>query len=147
MVDTTALTQAMEVLARASSTSEVLTLNLTNLLILLVLKALIFGFGLFSFGGTGRSSDSSLFTNSDLEGGSCFLMYTAGVESKLECIKKVACEDRATAYSYRQAAKIAHGLGKYINMDMSARHENVLKAIDSAIEHSENGGDCNVYQF
>ena len=38
---------AMQLLARASSTSEVLTLNLTNLLILLVLKALIFGFGLF----------------------------------------------------------------------------------------------------
>merc|ERR1712156_420561 len=35
-----------ELLARASSTSEVLTLNLTNLLILIVLKAIIFGFGL-----------------------------------------------------------------------------------------------------
>merc|ERR1711936_1000104 len=51
------ISTAMEFLARASSTSEVLTLNLTNLLILLVLKALIFGFGLFSVGGTGRSLD------------------------------------------------------------------------------------------
>ena len=96
MVVSTAVTEAMELLARASSTSEVLTLNLTNLLILIVLKALIFGFGLFSFGGTGRSSEQSLFNDSDLEGGSCFLMYTAGVDAKLDCIKKVACEDRST---------------------------------------------------
>merc|ERR1719422_2850137 len=53
---------AMEFLARASSTSEDLTLNLTNLLILLVLKALIFGFGLFSVGGTGRSAEESVLT-------------------------------------------------------------------------------------
>ena len=45
------LRTAMELMARASTTSEVLTLNLTNLLILLVLKALIFGFGLFAVGG------------------------------------------------------------------------------------------------
>ena len=46
-----------ELLARASSTSEVLTLNLTNLLILIVLKAIIFGFGLFSVGSSARSSE------------------------------------------------------------------------------------------
>merc|ERR1712045_342069 len=62
------ITTAMEFLARASSTSEVLTLNLTNLLILLVLKALIFGFGLFSVGGTARSADDSpSFTDTDLQ--------------------------------------------------------------------------------
>merc|ERR1712018_825942 len=50
MSETELVTTALEFLARASSTSEVLTLNLTNLLILLGLKALIFGFGLFSVG-------------------------------------------------------------------------------------------------
>lgn len=110
------MTETMELLARASSTSEVLTLNLTNLLILLVLKALIFGFGLFSFGGTGRSADSQqgLISESDITGGSCFLMYTAGVDTKLSCIKRVACEDRPTAYSYKTAAKMAHRMSKYL---------------------------------
>ena len=59
---------AMEFMARASSTSEVLTLNLTNLLILLVLKALIFGFGLFSVGGAGRSLDGPSVSQSELTG-------------------------------------------------------------------------------
>ena len=54
------LVEAMDFMARASSTSEVLTLNLTNLLILLVLKALIFGFGLFSFGNTGAAAATGL---------------------------------------------------------------------------------------
>merc|ERR1711973_372616 len=74
------INNAIEFLARASSTSEVLTLNLTNLLILLVLKALIFGFGLFSVGGAGRSADTPAVTQSDLTGGMCFLMYTSGAE-------------------------------------------------------------------
>lgn len=147
MVVSTAVTEAMELLARASSTSEVLTLNLTNLLILIVLKALIFGFGLFSFGGTGRSSEQSLFNDSDLEGGSCFLMYTAGVDAKLDCIKKVACEDRSTAYSYKTAAKMAHGMSKYLGMDLTQRHISVIDALNEAIKHSENGGDCTVYNY
>ena len=79
---------AMEFMARASSTSEVLTLNLTNLLILLVLKALIFGFGLFSVGGAGRSLDGPSVSQSELTGGMCFLLYTGGDEEKLSCIAR-----------------------------------------------------------
>jgi len=94
MADTELVTTALEFLARASSTSEVLTLNLTNLLILLVLKALIFGFGLFSVGGTARSADDSpSFSETDLQGGMCFMMHMAGDESKLNCIKKTACAE------------------------------------------------------
>merc|ERR1712008_425859 len=76
-----------ELLARASSTSEVLTLNLTNLLILIVLKAIIFGFGLFSVGSSARSSEDTSLSQADLSGGMCFIMYTSGAEEKLSCIK------------------------------------------------------------
>merc|ERR1711971_502883 len=69
-----------ELLARASSTSEVLTLNLTNLLILIVLKAIIFGFGLFSVGSSARSSEDTSLSQADLSGGMCFIMYTSGAE-------------------------------------------------------------------
>merc|ERR1719323_2284575 len=90
---------ASEFLARASSTSEVLTLNLTNLLILL--KALIFGFGLFSVGSSARSAeDSTALTQANLSGGMCFIMYTAGSEDKLSCIQRTACEDPKTASEY-----------------------------------------------
>ena len=98
--------EAMQVLARATSTSEVLTLNLTNLLILLVLKALIFGFGLFSVGGAGRSLDGPSVSQSELTGGMCFLMYTSGDESKFDCVQRTVCEDPYLASDYLTAAKM-----------------------------------------
>ena len=97
---------AMEFMARASSTSEVLTLNLTNLLILLVLKALIFGFGLFSVGGAGRSLDGPSVSQSELTGGMCFLMYTSGDEAKFDCMQRTVCEDPYLASDYLTAAKM-----------------------------------------
>ncbi len=111
------LQTAMEFLARASSTSEVLTLNLTNLLILLVLKALIFGFGLFTVGGVGRSAEDNLisptaFTSSDLTGGMCFLMYTSGAEEKMSCIQRTACEDPYMSTDYVTAAKMWYKMHK-----------------------------------
>lgn len=106
--------QAYELLARASSTSEVLTLNLTNLFILIVLKIAIFGFGFVSLGSNGRSADqdSSSLTSSDLTGGMCFMMYTSGAEEKLSCIQRSACEDPKTATDYLTAAKMWHKLSK-----------------------------------
>ena len=106
--------EALQFIARASSTSEVLTLNLTNLLILLVLKAIIFGFGLFTVGGAGRSADSRspAVTESDVTGGMCFLMYTSGGEDKLECLKRTACEDPYLAADYSTAAKMWYNMHK-----------------------------------
>ena len=100
--------EAMELLARASSTSEVLTLNLTNLLILLVLKALIFGFGLFSVGGTGRSAEGVAVTPADMTGGMCFMMFMSGAEEKLSCIERTACEDPYLATDYLTASKMIY---------------------------------------
>ena len=100
------LVEAMDFMARASSTSEVLTLNLTNLLILLVLKALIFGFGLFSVGGAGRSLDGPSVSQSELTGGMCFLMYTSGDEAKFDCMQRTVCEDPYLASDYLTAAKM-----------------------------------------
>ena len=102
------LVEAMDFMARASSTSEVLTLNLTNLLILLVLKALIFGFGLFSVGGTGRSAEGVAVTPADMTGGMCFMMFMSGAEEKLSCIERTACEDPYLATDYLTAAKMIY---------------------------------------
>lgn len=148
---------AAQFLARASSTSEVLTLNLTNLLILLVLKALIFGFGLFSFGNIGknqyerasaRSSDSSLVKSSDLTGGMCFMMYVSGDEEKMSCIQRTACEDPATADGYLSAAKLWYKMHQIVkSVPFGATYYDTMKAVQDATEHAVNGGDCAVYQW
>merc|ERR1711862_318449 len=85
------LATALEVIARASTSSEVLSLNLTNLIILIALKVAIIVFGLVSGGGvTGRSSETeqTSVTPSDLTGGMCFLLYTGGDEDKLSCMAR-----------------------------------------------------------
>jgi hypothetical protein len=134
-------------MARASSTSEVLTLNLTNLLILIVLKALIFGFGLFSVGSSARSAEDTSLSQSDLSGGMCFLMYTSGVEDKLSCIQRTACEDPKTASEYGTAAKMVYKLHKMLGINFGSKYETVLNALEDAKSHSLRGGDCAVYTW
>jgi hypothetical protein len=141
---------ALQFLSRASSTSEVLTLNLTNLLILVVLKAIIFGFGLFSVGGTGRSADEAVPTiqQSDLTGGMCFMMYTAGDEEKLNCVQRSACEDPKTATDYLTAAKMWYKIHKLMKVvPFASKYYDVMSAVQDATEHSLNGGECSVYRW
>lgn len=92
--------------ARISSTSEVLTLNLTNLIILIVVKAIIFGFGFL--GAAGRRSDSSpqqiTFNQSDLM---MMMTYALGSTTKdYDCLYRTACEDPETAQQYMTASKM-----------------------------------------
>merc|ERR1712038_1353271 len=143
------INNAIEFLARASSTSEVLTLNLTNLLILLVLKGLIFGFGLFSsggggIGGIGRSADTPVVTQSDLTGGMCFLMYTSGAEEKFDCIKRTACEDPYMANDYLTAAKMWYKMHKLMAdiFPFEDKYKRVMHAVNEAKEFGMQGEDC-----
>merc|ERR1711933_699691 len=93
------LETALEVVSRASTSSEVLSLNLTNLIILIALKVAIVVFGLVSGGGvTGRSGEApTSVSKSDLTGGMCFLLYTGGDENKLNCVARAACESPLAA--------------------------------------------------
>jgi hypothetical protein len=110
------LDTAGDLVARALSSSNVLTLNLTNVVILVVLKIIIFVGGMFvlnsTSGGTyGRAEDVDAAGNSkpavtpnDLRGGMCFLLYTSGAEDRLGCLLQAACEDPLSADRYLQAA-------------------------------------------
>merc|ERR1712038_877950 len=118
MMDSPVVPLAMEALARATSTSEVLTLNLTNLLILIVLKIVIFGAGIVFSGSVARSrsDEESSITETDLTGGMCFLMYTSGVEDKLSCMQRAACNDAATADQYYDAGKMWFNMHKTLGL-------------------------------
>ncbi|XP_040573048.1 uncharacterized protein [Lepeophtheirus salmonis] len=143
---------AMDFLARASSTSEVLTLNLTNLLILILLKGIIVAFALFGAFGNGkaRSSDNTpaSIKQSDLTGGMCFMMYASGDVEKLSCIQRSACEDPKTASDYLTAAKMwykIHKLMKIVPFD--GKYFDIISSIEEASNHSLDGGDCGKYEW
>ncbi len=117
MSDSPLIENALQFLARASSTSEVLTLNITNLIILLIAKAIIIGFGIFAggVGGQARSNEkSSAITTTDLNGGLCFMMYTSGNLEKLSCIQRSACNDPKAAAEYVTAAKMWYKVHKIL---------------------------------
>merc|ERR1712226_1256441 len=137
---------AMEALARASSTSEVLTLNITNLIIL----GIIIG-SQNAGAASSRSSDGSntvSITNGDLNGGLCFMMYTSGAYEKLDCVKRSACEDPKTAKDYLQGAKMwmkLHQLMKVVPFE--ERYYDIMTHVQEAVDVAAAGGDCSVYHW
>merc|ERR1712018_111775 len=144
------LETALEVVSRASTSSEVLSLNLTNLIILIALKIAIVVFGLVSGGGvTGRSDDQPTSVSpTDLTGGMCFLLYTGGDESKLSCIARAACESPSEADNYLSAAKLWYKMSKLIKaVPFNTRYTNIMETVYNASEHSKNGGECAKYNW
>lgn len=91
--------------ARLASTSEVLTLNLTNLIILLVVKAIIFGFGFLGTAAGRRSSDSGLtFNQADMM---MMMSYALGsTTNDYQCLYLTACQEPQTAHQYMTASKM-----------------------------------------
>jgi hypothetical protein len=91
---------------QSRTSSEVLTLNITNLIILIVVKAIIFGFG-FLGGGFGRSSSlplESLFGQADLM---MMMGYAlASSTDDYDCLYRTACDEPETASQYMTASKI-----------------------------------------
>jgi len=155
--DTTrALIKTAKALARSHSTSEVLTLNLTNLLILIVLKAIIFGIGLFYFGGVsfkgghhgggggdgwGRSLEEkkeAYMTQSELL---LMLTYVLGSASEnYECMYRVACEDPEKAKDYVSASKMLIKGAKYAKKYVSynPKYEEIVRGLNEAVSHGKN---------
>merc|ERR1712244_204238 len=142
------LQTALEVVSRASSSSEVLSLNLTNLIILLALKVAIVAFGLFSGGATGRSGADSELSQADMTGGMCFLLYTGGDEEKLNCVARAACESPVAADNYLAAAKMWYKMHKLIQaVPFSEKYNVIMETLYSASEHAKAGGNCSKYNW
>jgi len=148
-IDAPFLQTALEVVSRASSSSEVLSLNLTNLVILLALKVAIVAFGLFSGGATGRSqtegADLSL-SQTDMTGGMCFLLLTGGDEEKLSCVQRAACESPISASNYLQAAKMWYKMHKLIKaIPFEEKYQSIMVSVNEAMEHGNTGNTCEKY--
>ncbi|CAB0000265.1 unnamed protein product, partial [Nesidiocoris tenuis] len=103
---------ASELLGRQSN-SQVLSLNVTNLIILLVLKGLLFGASYWGGGGgyyggypyKARSLETSeLINEQEVMLITSFLMGDA--EKDFSCLYRVACQDPSKSKSYVQGAKI-----------------------------------------
>jgi hypothetical protein len=97
----------MEQVARATSTSEVLTLNITNLVVLLVIKAIIFGFGFL--GSFGRRSSPPSFSEFLIDRNDLMLVMSYALGSATDdysCLYRTACDEPEAAQRYTSATKM-----------------------------------------
>merc|ERR1719510_1169937 len=141
---------AMEVLARATSSSQVLSFNLTGVIILIVLKIAVIAYTMLQGGGTGRSGlDSGPgYSPADLTGGMCFLLYTNGDEEKLNCLSRAVCESPEVVSDYLAAAKLWYKMHKIISaVPYSEKYTKVVEALNTANSHGLQGGDCSRFSW
>ncbi|XP_049943394.1 uncharacterized protein LOC126424715 [Schistocerca serialis cubense] len=142
---------ARSVVARTASTSQVLSLNLTNLLILLVLKALLFGAGIFSFGllgkhhyGRAATAPDGGVTEAELALALAFLSGEAAPGGGHECLQRAACLAPSTASRYAVAASAALAAVKAFPgvMRYNPHYEEIISGMRTAVEFSKSGGLC-----
>jgi len=143
--DTPFLKTAMDVFARATTNSEVLSLNLSGLIILLVLKVAVVAFSLMSGGATARSA-ASTYSEADLTGGMCFILYTSGDEAKLNCVARAACESTENAADFLTAAKLWYKMHNIIKaVPFSEKYNKVIDVVEAANNHGKAGGECSQF--
>ncbi|XP_054265251.1 uncharacterized protein LOC128988079 [Macrosteles quadrilineatus] len=141
---------AKELIARSGTSSQVLSLNLTNMIILLVLKGLLLGAAMWGTGAwKGRSVDEvvsppsiSLLTESELV---LLISYLMGEgDNKYDCFLRVACQEPKKAREYLAAGtmliKGAKAMGKII--PINPKYERLLQELHRAVQYSSSGGVC-----
>ncbi|XP_012346067.1 uncharacterized protein LOC105736359 [Apis florea] len=129
---------AKEIVQRSSTSSQVLNLNLSNLLLLLVLKAVVFSAGYLGHHGyKGRELWDEENVVSEGEA-TLALGYLMGDS----CLYRAACEEPHIAKEYLRAAEIIIETMKLLphGLLIEGTHEKTLAEIRKAIEHGVTDG-------
>ncbi|EEB20132.1 conserved hypothetical protein [Pediculus humanus corporis] len=149
-------------ISRGTTNSKVISLNLTNLFILMILKAIVFGAGAFGFGpqhyNYGRSSSSYVddvirdngnffFKNSKFLTESELLMmlgYLRGDKTQdYDCMKKIACLDPIKAEEYAFTGRLFLKGYQYLTEPFNnTKYLNALSHMDEAINYGISGRNC-----
>lgn len=97
-------------MTQARTSSQVLTLNLTNLIILIIIKVIILGFGFVgSFGSFGRRSSEESFPVPLIDKTDMMMALSYALGSSTDdfnCLNRMACEEPEAAHRYMTASKI-----------------------------------------
>ncbi|KAF7287203.1 hypothetical protein GWI33_002024 [Rhynchophorus ferrugineus] len=129
--------------------SQVVSLNVTNLLILILLKALIFAAGSLGAGhfkgGYGRSLDGEekLVTDEEIL---MYLTYLTGSAGDNGCLQTVACQQPHQAKKYVNAGDLLLKTAKVFSMDVDHNYEYVLREVDQAANVGMSGGSCRIFR-
>ncbi|XP_045773767.1 uncharacterized protein LOC123873100 [Maniola jurtina] len=146
---------AKDFIARSTGSSQVLSLNLTNLVILIVLKALILAAGFFGAGAWkghhyGRSLDdnknASYLTEDEIL---LYLSYLAGQQSQdYGCLYRMSCQKPHQAALYASGAELLlQGTKLFQGNSIELEpYEDISNGIREAASRGERGMPCQRYQ-
>ncbi|XP_017775609.1 PREDICTED: uncharacterized protein LOC108561964 [Nicrophorus vespilloides] len=125
--------------------SQVVSLNLTNLLVLVLLKALIFAAGSLGAGtwkgGYGRSADGEEYIVTEEEI-LMYLSYLTGSPGNNGCLQNIACRQPHQAKRYTAAGEMLLKASKMVNPEPSANYEFTLQEVQEAVKYGMAGGNC-----
>ncbi|KZC13490.1 PREDICTED: uncharacterized protein LOC107191512 [Dufourea novaeangliae] len=128
---------AKELVQRSSTSSQVLNLNLSNLLLLLVLKAVVFGAGyLGNHGHKGRDlEEENVVSEGEIALALGYLMGDT-------CLYRAACEEPDVAKEYLGAAEMIIETMKLLpqNSSVDGKYEKTMMEFRKAIEHGVTDG-------
>ncbi|XP_025204328.1 uncharacterized protein LOC112601109 [Melanaphis sacchari] len=147
---------AKSMISRTGTTSsQMLSLNMSNIVLMLVLKGLIWGASYMqghsdkgrkdgpdavTLSGSGLLQD--MVNETDLL---LFLGYLVADESgRYDCLNRVACEQPARAEGYLKSAEIVWKTAKLLDavVPVDAKYERMLIELQEAIEDGRADGDC-----
>ncbi|KAH8351172.1 hypothetical protein KR084_008973 [Drosophila pseudotakahashii] len=147
---------AKELLHRSAGNSQVLSLNLTNLLIIILLKVLIFSAGMLGAGhwsaygyGHGRSADSNFGLG--LTSGDDYLItgfLAAQGAGRDECLYAASCACPAAAYEYAKAGRSLLGaieIFQGVPLE-KPRYNDLIVLMERAAHDGFQGSACNTTQ-
>ncbi|KAF2900114.1 hypothetical protein ILUMI_06074 [Ignelater luminosus] len=129
--------------------SQVVSLNLTNLVVLVLLKALIFAAGSLGAGnwkgGLGRSSDGeeTFLTDEEIL---LFLGYLTGSPGSNGCLQNVACQQPQQARKYAAAGDMLLRTAKTLSFEPDDNYEYVLQELQEAANWGSAGGECSRFK-
>jgi len=149
---------AMEVVARATTSSSVLSFNLTGVVILVILKIAIIAYtllntndlGLSLFGARSLNTLTTApgYSHADLTGAMCFLLYTNGDENKMECLARATCESPAVSGDYLMAAQGWSKLSQLMDMvPFNKKYTSLLDTLEMSNKIGTEGGDCSQFSW
>ncbi|XP_050424476.1 uncharacterized protein LOC126835737 isoform X1 [Adelges cooleyi] len=124
-----------------------LSLNVSNVMLMVVLKALIWGAAYMTGGHKGRKEESSsglgdIISEADIL---MFLGFLVADDSgQYDCLNRVACEQPTKATSYLKSAEMVWNAAKILDgiVPMDSKYEKMLNRLQEAIEDGRANADC-----
>ncbi|XP_031636410.1 uncharacterized protein LOC116349214 [Contarinia nasturtii] len=145
------VSMAREMISRSTGNSQILSLNLTNLLILVMLKALIFAAGLIGAGNWGgqyaraRALDSSFIRTDEAP---LFIGYLALEGSGQDgCLNQAACKSPDIAREYMKAAMAVIKGSEMFDQhffNTTRLYSYTLNQMEHSIQRGIDGDDCDL---